>query len=130
MSLRHTERNFRSATLVGFSAILMWSFLTLLTVASGRTPPFQLAALTFAIGGLVGVASFAVRGIGITALCQPPEVWALAAEYAPGYAAAFVAAFVWSTYSVLSRRFAAVPSDAVAGFCLATAVLAALCHML
>jgi drug/metabolite transporter (DMT)-like permease len=30
---------------------------------------------------------------------------------------------------VLSRRFAAVPSAAVAGFCVATAILAALCHL-
>ena len=35
-------------------------------------------------------------------------------------------AFVWAGYSVLSRRFAAVPTATVAGFCLATAVLAAL----
>jgi drug/metabolite transporter (DMT)-like permease len=44
--------------------------------------------------------------------------------------AAFVAAFVWATYSVLSRRLKAVPTDAVAGFCLATAALAALMHVL
>jgi drug/metabolite transporter (DMT)-like permease len=40
-----------------------------------------------------------------------------------------VAAFVWAIYSVLSRRFASVPTDAVAGFCLVTAILAALCHL-
>ena len=40
-----------TATLIGFSAILMWSLLSLLTVASGTVPPFQLAAMTFAIGG-------------------------------------------------------------------------------
>ena len=36
---------------------------------------------------------------------------------------------MWAIYSVLSRRFAAVPSDAVAGFCLATAALSAVCHL-
>ena len=46
----------------------------------------------------------------------------------PGLAAAFIAAFVWASYSVMSRRLKAVPTDAVAGFCLATAVLAALMH--
>ena len=46
----------------------------------------------------------------------------------PGLVAAFIAAFVWATYSVLSRRLKAVPTDAVAGFCLATALLAALMH--
>jgi drug/metabolite transporter (DMT)-like permease len=37
-------------------------------------------------------------------------------------------AFVWSTYSVASRRLKDAPTEAVAGFCLATAILAALCH--
>jgi drug/metabolite transporter (DMT)-like permease len=46
----------------------------------------------------------------------------------PGLIAAFVAAFVWATYSVLSRRLKSVPTDAVAGFCAATALLAALVH--
>jgi drug/metabolite transporter (DMT)-like permease len=48
--------------------------------------------------------------------------------YLPGYAAALFAALAWSTYSVLSRRFAHVPSDAITGFCLATAILAAIVH--
>jgi drug/metabolite transporter (DMT)-like permease len=48
----------------------------------------------------------------------------------PGLIAAFVAAFVWATYSVLSRRLKSVPTDAVAGFCAATALLAALVHAL
>ena len=52
-----------------------------------------------------------------------------ALQYIGGYSAAFCAAFVWAGYSVLSRRFAEVPSLAVAGFCLATAALAALCHL-
>lgn len=51
-------------------------------------------------------------------------------RYAWGYLAAFGAALSWSVYSVLSRRFAAVPSDAVTGFCLATAALSLLCHLL
>jgi drug/metabolite transporter (DMT)-like permease len=50
--------------------------------------------------------------------------------YALGYGVALIAAFIWSGYSVLSRRAAHVPSDAVAGFCLATAVLAGLAHLL
>ena len=46
----------------------------------------------------------------------------------PGLIAAFVAAFVWAAYSVMSRKLKSVPTDAVAGFCLATALLAALVH--
>ena len=52
------------------------------------------------------------------------------AKYSLGYAAALCAAVIWAAYSVLSRRFAAVSSDAIAGFCLVTAVLAAICHLL
>jgi drug/metabolite transporter (DMT)-like permease len=46
----------------------------------------------------------------------------------PGLIAAFVAAFVWASYSVMSRKLKSVPTDAVAGFCLATALLAAAVH--
>jgi drug/metabolite transporter (DMT)-like permease len=46
----------------------------------------------------------------------------------PGLFAAFVAAFVWAAYSVMSRKLKSVPTDAVAGFCLVTALLAVLVH--
>jgi drug/metabolite transporter (DMT)-like permease len=49
-------------------------------------------------------------------------------EFLAGYGAALAAALVWSSYSVLSRRFGAVPTDAVGGFCGATALLAWLAH--
>jgi drug/metabolite transporter (DMT)-like permease len=192
-----------TATLIGFTAILMWSLLSLLTVASGTVPPFQLAAMTFAIGGSIGAATWLFRRGAARALNQPWPVWALGvgglfgyhalyflalrlappaeaqllsylwpvlivllsallpgdrlrvhhlagalialagtvmlfagrgvsftSANVPGFAAAFVAAFTWAIYSVASRRFADVPSDAVAGFCLATAALAAMSHML
>ena len=48
--------------------------------------------------------------------------------YLLGYGAAFAAALIWAAYSVLSRRLADVPSDAVGGFCAVTAILALLCH--
>ncbi len=51
------------------------------------------------------------------------------AAHLPGYACALGAALTWAGYSVLNRRFGDVPSDAVAGFCLATAVLATLVHL-
>lgn len=194
----------RTATLIGLSAILMWSLLAVLTVATGTIPAFQLAAMTFAIGALVAFASFLFRPSAFAALKQPLVAWVvgigglfgyhalyfLALRFAPpaeagllnylwpllivlfssllpgerllghhivgallglagtvlllmggggsgfeagqlpGLAAAFIAAFVWASYSVMSRRLKAVPTDAVAGFCLATAVLAAIVHVL
>jgi drug/metabolite transporter (DMT)-like permease len=46
-----------------------------------------------------------------------------------GYAAAGACALVWSGYSVLSRRVGDAPTEAVAAFCLAAAMLSALCHL-
>jgi drug/metabolite transporter (DMT)-like permease len=191
----------RTATLIGLTAILMWSLLSVLTVATGKIPAFQLAAMTFAIGALTGFLTWIRRPAAFAALRQQPTAWIvgvgglfgyhalyfLALRFAPpaeasllnylwpllivlfssllpgerlkvhhivgallglagsvlllagniggfapgqvpGLIAAFVAAFVWATYSVMSRKLKSVPTDAVAGFCLATALLAALVH--
>lgn len=191
-----------TATLIGLTAIVMWSLLAALTVATGRVPPFQLLAMTFAIGACVGPLTWLWRPSAIRALRQPLLVWLVGIgglfgyhalyflalrlappaeagllnylwpllivllssflpgerlaphhivgavlgfagtillfvgngsaapnpSHIPGFIAAFVAAFVWAGYSVMSRKLAAVPTDAVAGFCLATAVLAAIGH--
>ena len=52
----------RAATLIGLGAIGLWSALALLTASAGRIPPFQLAAMTFAIGGGLGLVYAAARG--------------------------------------------------------------------
>ncbi|NSZ18029.1 aromatic amino acid exporter YddG [Agrobacterium vitis] len=190
------------ATLIGFSAILMWSFLALFTAASGTMPPFQLSAICFAIGSLPGIATFIVRPARLKLLKQPAKVWVVgiaglfgyhflyftalrnapAVEagliaylwpllivfgsallpgerlrwyhmagaiaglcgtvliigknglsfdpaYAMGYGAALLCALTWSSYSLVTRRFDAVSTDVVTGFCLATAMLSLLCHL-
>jgi drug/metabolite transporter (DMT)-like permease len=192
------------ATLIGFTAVLMWAVLALLSALSGRVPPFQLAAMTFLVGGLVGPVSWLLRPAAIGALRQdwrawivgvgglfgyhfvyfsairavPPVEVSLIAYLWPlflvvfsaflpgeklklhhvvgvllglagavlvisrgdvgqllqhlsfGHLLAFACAFIWSLYSVLSRKLERVPTDAVAGFCLVTALLALICHML
>jgi drug/metabolite transporter (DMT)-like permease len=80
-----------SATLIGFSAILMWSFLALFTAASGRAPPFQLAAMTFAVGALLGFAWLAASGRWRD-LLQPWPVWALGIVGLFGYHALYFTA--------------------------------------
>ncbi len=52
----------------------------------------------------------------------------LTAGALPGYLAAVASAITWALYSVLSRRFAGVPTGAGAGFCAASAILAAASH--
>src|SRR3982750_4794590 len=192
----------RTATLIGLTAILMWSLLSVLTVATGKIPAFQLAAMTFGIGALVAFASFLFRPSAFAALKQPVVAWVVGvgglfgyhalyflalrfappaeagllnylwpllivlfssllpgerlapaqifgglvgfagtvillrgsrsgefgAGHGPGLLAAFVAAFVWAAYSVMSRKLKSVRTDAVAGFCLGTALLSALVH--
>jgi drug/metabolite transporter (DMT)-like permease len=96
----------------------LWPLLILLFAGLLPGERLTLWQLLGALLGLVGVAQLVTHGFTI-AIGQGQPV---------GYLAAAGAAVTWSLYSVLSRRFGAVPSDAVGGFCLATALLAALCH--
>jgi drug/metabolite transporter (DMT)-like permease len=47
-----------------------------------------------------------------------------------GYVCAVGAAVIWALYSVLARRLRLVPTRAVIGFCAASALLAALAHLM
>jgi drug/metabolite transporter (DMT)-like permease len=191
------------ATLIGFSAILMWALLALFTAASGKMPPFQLSAICFLIGSLPGIFVLIARPERIKLLRQPPKVWitgilglfgyhflyftalrnapaveagliaylwpllivvgsallpgetlkwnhvvgaflglggtilivgrngfAFDEAYLVGYGAAFLCAFTWAGYSLITRRFEAVSTDVVTGFCLATSLLSLLCHLM
>lgn len=190
------------ATLIGFTAILMWALLALFTAASGTMPPFQLSAICFLIGSLPGIVVLLARPERMRLLRQPAKVWitgilglfgyhflyftalrnAPAVEasliaylwpllivtgsallpgerlkwnhilgtllglggtalivgrngvsfdsaYLVGYGAAFLCAFTWAGYSLATRRFEAVSTDVVTGFCLATSILSLLCHL-
>ena len=70
-------------------------------------------------GGLAGTVLLVTDGGGLT----------FKGEFWFGYLMAVLCAFTWSTYSLLSRRFRAVSTDAVGAFCGVTAVLAVLCHL-
>jgi drug/metabolite transporter (DMT)-like permease len=75
--------------------------------------------LVGALLGFAGVAMLAIsRGVSFDSV------------YALGYLLALGCAFAWSLYSVLSRRFGETPTDAIASFCAAAAVLSLLCHLL
>ncbi len=63
------------ATLIGFSAILMWSLLALFTAASGKMPPFQLSAVAFSIGSLPGIFVLLAKPARFRLLRQRPTVW-------------------------------------------------------
>src|SRR3954454_8509252 len=79
----------RTATLIGLTAILMWSLLSVLTVATGKIPAFQLAAMTFAIGAAVAFASFLPRPDAFKALRQPALAWIVGVGGLFGYHALY-----------------------------------------
>ncbi len=104
------------------ASLICYLWPLLIVVLSGLLPGERLKVhhIVGALAGLVGAGLIVTKGG--TAL-------SLSADYAPGYAAAVAAAVIWAVYSVASRRYAAVPSATVMGFCLAAAVLSALCHL-
>lgn len=66
-----------TATFIGFTAVVMWAVLAALTAASGSVPPFQLAAMTFLIGGLIGLATWPFRPGVLARMPRDWRVWAL-----------------------------------------------------
>ena len=79
----------RTTTLVGFGAVVLWSLLAVLTTATGSVPPFQLAAMTFVIGGGLGALSWTLRPGAAASLRQPVAVWVLGIGGLFGYHALY-----------------------------------------
>lgn len=55
------------ATMIGLTAIVMWSALAVLTIGSSPVPPFLLNTICFTIGGVIGLIWTARRGFSILA---------------------------------------------------------------
>ena len=95
----------------------------LLIVLFSAALPGERLAPRHVLGALCGLAGAALliggRGGG----------FAFEGAHLAGYASAVVCAVIWAAYSVSGRLLARVPTQALAGFCLATAALAGLCHL-
>jgi drug/metabolite transporter (DMT)-like permease len=98
----------------------LWPLLIVLLAAPIRGLRLGPARLAGVALGFLGCALLVGPGAAF-----PPEA-------IPGFVAALGCAVVWSVYSVTSGlpRLAGVPTGAVAGFCLATAALAAVLHLM
>lgn len=79
------------------------------------------------MGGLFGLAGSAVL---VSGNGGDGSLGGFKSEYWLGYLMAVVCALTWSIYSILSRRFSHVSSDAIGGFCGVTAVLAVIAHVI
>lgn len=77
------------------------------------------------MGGLAGLAGSIILVTGN----EGGSIGGFKSEYWLGYLMAVVCALTWSSYSILSRKFSHVPSDAVGIFCGATALLATVAHL-
>jgi drug/metabolite transporter (DMT)-like permease len=54
------------ATLIGFTAVVMWSLLAVLAIGTAPVPPLQLNAICFALGGTIGLIWIGFgRGFGV-----------------------------------------------------------------
>lgn len=102
--------------------LINYTWPLLIVLFSALLPGEQLRVhhLIGTILGLAGAALLITGGEGLD----------FSGGSALGYGAAVASCLFWSSYSVLSRRLARVPTEAVAGFCLMTALLSALCHVL
>lgn len=104
------------------ASLIAYLWPLLIVLFSGFLPGESLSARHI-LGALLGLSGVIVLAI------SKGSIGAGAAFPVLGYSLALACAFIWSIYSVLSRRMREVPTEAVVGFCLATAMLALLAHI-
>jgi uncharacterized membrane protein len=123
------------ATFIGFSAILLWSLLALLTVKSAPVPPFLLNTLCFGIGGLIGLVwviragegaalravSWKVYAFGTLGLFGYHFLYFSALRMAPAAEAGLIA-YLWPLFIVLLSGL--LPGERLGALHIAGALLA------
>ncbi len=87
--------------------------------------PVLLPGVRLSARHLVAVA----LGLAGAALLITGGRWTLSIEHWTGYLLAAGSAFIWATYSLLTRRVAPFPTAAVGMFCLLSGALAFGCHL-
>ncbi|HMJ99275.1 MAG TPA: EamA family transporter, partial [Reyranella sp.] len=81
----------RRAMAAGFCAIALWGALAALSVTAGPIPPFQMVAMTFAVGASIGIVRALARGVGWAGLLRwPRRVWLLGVGGLFGYHALYL----------------------------------------
>ena len=103
------------------ASLIAYLWPLLIVLGSALMPGEKLAwnHVAGALLGLAGTVLIVTKGGGL----------AFDAHYGFGYAMAGVCALLWSSYSLLSRRFPEVPTTVVTWFCAATSLLSLICHL-
>ncbi len=94
----------------------------LLIVVGSALMPGERLGPHHVLGTLLGLAGTVLLVTGGSGL-------AFESRYVFGYAMAALCALTWSSYSLLSRHFADVPTRAVTSYCAASAALSLVCHL-
>lgn len=102
------------------TALLINALWALLIVVFASFLPQGRLQKNHLIGALLGLFALSLLVGGID-LGRDGAIW--------GVVLALLCAFIWSSYSVMSRLFQAVPTESLCGFCFATALLALFAHL-
>ena len=97
----------------------LWPLLIVLLSAFSAGERLRKRQLLGALLGLAGTAFIMQQRASDEAAAMPVA----------GYLAAFACALVWSSYSVINRRFSDVPSSIIGGICGLVAVAGLVCHL-
>ncbi|WP_180128333.1 DMT family transporter [Rhodoferax sp. BLA1] len=120
LALRHAPPV--QANLVNYLWPLLMVVLSPLLLQGMALRPMHVFA---ALLGFAGAAVVILGGSGTTgASADGGSVWAW------GYLPALAAAFIWASYSLLTKRVAAFPTVAIGSFALVSGLLSLLCHPL
>lgn len=130
----------------GFSFVGIFTYHALYFFALSRAPAAEASLIAYLwpllivmIATLVDRSTFCLRhlvgaGLGFfgsaLVILEPEKAFAGVEFPLAGYLAAAGCAIVWSTYSVLNRRFQAVPSDLIGGVCGLVAFAGMIAHLL
>ena len=109
------------ANLINYLWPLLMVVLAPVLLKNMRLRPVHLGAALLGFGG----AALAILGTSGNAAGAPATGGVGAVS---GYLAALAAAFMWSSYSLLTQRVAAFPTAAIGLFALVSGVLSLLCH--
>lgn len=102
------------------ASLIAYLWPLLIVVFSAALPGERLRA-SHVVGALLGLFGAALIVLKDGAGFRP--------EHLAGHAAALACAFIWSLYSLASRRLKAEPGEAVGAYCGATAALALAAHL-